>query len=148
VRGEAFHASDLACLMLRDDPLAARDVIVPQDLDGRDFIAQSRRHSVRAAQDLVLTASNVQPRSTIEVATVILASELVREGMGVALINPFPTGLHLDASLCLRPFEPRVPLQTFFMTPAAKRPSAATLAFMKLVRDAADAIPKGGYDGR
>jgi DNA-binding transcriptional LysR family regulator len=146
VRAEAFRSSDLVCLMSRDDPLAGKEVVGPADLDGRDFITQSRRHSVRAAQDAVFVAANAHPRSTIEVATVVLASELVREGMGIALINPFPTAMRLHPSLCMRPFEPRIPMRTFFMTPAAKRPSAATLAFMALVRAAADAIPEGKND--
>jgi DNA-binding transcriptional LysR family regulator len=146
VRAEAFRTSDLVCLMLKADPLAEKTVITPRDLDGRDFVSQTRRHSVRAAQDLVLSAANVHPRTTLEVATVVLASELVREGMGVALINPFPTALRLHPSLCMRPFEPRISLKTWFMTPAAKRPSAATLAFMALVRAAADAIVDGHSD--
>jgi DNA-binding transcriptional LysR family regulator len=146
VRSEPFRTSNLVCLMLRNDPLAARTVITPQDLDGRDFIAQSRRHSVRAAQDAVLAAANVHPRMTIEVATVVLAHELVREGLGVALINPFPTLLRLHPSLCMRPFTPRIPMQTFLITPAAKRPSAATLAFMALIRTAADAVAESRND--
>jgi len=146
VRTEAFRSSDLVCLMLRSDPLATKAVITPQDLDGRDFVSQSRRHSVRAAQDGVLAAANVHPRTRIEVATVVLAAELVREGLGVALVNPFPTALRLHPSLCMRPFAPRIPLRTVFMTPTSKRPSAATLAFMALVRAAADAIPEGRND--
>src|SRR5699024_6042580 len=122
--------SALVCLMQRDHPLAAHDIITPQDLHDVEFITQTRRHSVRAAKDGVLTTAAAQPRARIETATVVLAAELVQENLGIALINPFPTALRLHPSLCMRPFHPRITLQTCFLTPIANRPSAATLAFM------------------
>jgi DNA-binding transcriptional LysR family regulator len=143
VRSEPFCSSDIVCLMRRDDPLATRDVIVPQDLDGVPFISQTRRHSVRTAQDAALSAAGARPRAVMEVATVVLAAQMVREGLGVALVNSFPTALRLDPALCTRPFEPRISMQTCFMTPASVRPSAATLAFMALVRRAVDASTEG-----
>lgn len=146
VRVEAFRDSDVVCLMPRTDPLAAKAVITPADLDGRDFVSQTRRHSARAAKDGVLMAANVRPRTQTEVATVVLAAELVREGLGVALINPFPTALRLHPSLCIRPFMPRITLRTAFLTPAGTRPSAATLAFMALVREAATVVIEGTSD--
>ncbi len=134
VRVEPFRESRVVCLMRAEDPLAARAVIVPADLDGRAFIAQTRRHSARVAKDRALAAAGVRPRVTIETATVVSAAELVREGLGVALINPFPTALRLDASLVTRPFEPAITLTTSFLSPAGSRPSPATLAFMAMVR--------------
>ena len=146
VRVEAFRDSDVVCLMRCSDPLAAKAVVTPADLDGREFVSQTRRHSARAAKDGVLTAAHVRPRTQTEVATVVLAAELVREGLGVALINPFPTVLRLHPSLCIRPFTPRITLRTAFLTPIGTRPSAAALAFMALVRAAADVTIEGTSD--
>ncbi|PZX13237.1 LysR family transcriptional regulator [Celeribacter halophilus] len=145
VWAEAFRTSDLVCVMRRDNPLAERDVITPRDLDGQPFVAQTRRHTVRAAQDGVLAAANAHPDAIFEVGTVVLATQLVLQGAGVALINPFPTILRLDPALCARPFRPRVAMRTWFMTPASSRPSAAVLAFMKLVRETV-ASQKGYFE--
>ena len=144
IRQEPFHDSALVCLMPRDHPLAARATITPADLHGVDFITQTRRHSVRAAKDGMLMAASAQPHDRIETATVVLAAELVREGLGVALINPFPTALRLDPSLCLRPFRPKITLRTCFLTPTGARPSAAALAFMDIARAHASQI---SFDG-
>lgn len=138
VKVEPFRESHVVCLMRREDPLAAKTVIRPADLDGRDYVAQTRRHSARVAKDRALAAAGVQPRITIETATVVSAAELVREGLGVSLINPFPTALRLDPSLVIRPFEPTITLQTCFLSPAGTRHSSATLAFMAMVRARAD----------
>ena len=147
IRLEPFHDSAVVCLMQHSHPLAALAVITPADLHGVDFITQTRRHSVRAAEDGVLIAAAVQPRARIETATVVLAAELVREGLGVALINPFPTALRLHPSLCMRPFVPKITLRTCFLTPTGSRPSAAALAFMDIARAHASQISfDGGSD--
>ena len=143
VRVEPFRASDVVCLMRREDDLALKSVITPADLDGRAYVAQTRRHSARVAKDSALAAAGVQPRLTIETATVVSAAELVREGLGVALINPFPTALRLDASLVTRPFEPTITLQTSFLSPAGTRHSSATLTFMAMVRARANQTRTG-----
>ncbi|MGP9789110.1 LysR family transcriptional regulator [Roseinatronobacter sp. NSM] len=145
VRVEPFRESHVVCLMKRDHPLASKTVIRPEDLDGRDYVAQTRRHSARVAKDRALAAAGVQPRITIETATVVSAAELVREGLGVALINPFPTALRLDASLTTRPFEPTITLQTSFLSPADIRHSSATLAFMAMVRARANQTQTGEF---
>lgn len=143
VKVEPFLDSQVVCLMPRDHPLAEKAVIEPADLDGRAFVAQTRRHSARVAKDGVLMAANVRPHITIETATVVSTAELVREGMGIALINPFPTALHLHPSLTTRPFVPTITLRTAFLSPIGQRPSAATLAFKALVRARAEASQAG-----
>lgn len=134
IRLEPFHESAIVCLMRRDHPLAAREIIGPDDLDDVDFVTLTRRHSVRAANDDALAGAAAQPRARIEAATAVLASELVVEGLGVALINPFPTALRLNPMLCMRAFRPRITLRTCFMSPAGTRLSAAALAFMDIAR--------------
>lgn len=148
VRMEPFHESHVVCLMRQDDPLASRKVIVPADLHGRDFVAQTRRHSARVAKDGVLRAAGVTPRITIETATVVSTAELVREGLGIALINPFPTALRLPPTLVTRPFTPTITLRTSFLSPAGARPSAATLAFMAFARARAQASLAGVPDAQ
>ncbi|MFA7432157.1 MAG: LysR family transcriptional regulator [Gemmobacter sp.] len=143
VRVEPFHETRIVCLMRRDHPLAGRETITPADLDGQDFVAQTRRHSARAASDRALDEGGARPRITIETATVVSAAELVAEGLGLALINPFPVALRLDPVLVTRPFVPTITLRTSFLTPAGVRPSATVLAFMALVRARAEASLTG-----
>lgn len=144
VRMEPFHQSQVVCVMRRDDPLAACEQVTPADLDGRDFIAQTRRHSARTAKDKVLAAANARPRITIETATLISTVELVREGLGVALINPFPVTLHLHGALVTRPFLPAITLRTSFLWPDGAHLSAAARAFMAITRARVEAMLSGG----
>lgn len=137
VRVTPFRETDIVALMRRDDPLSALSVITPHDIAARSLIAQTRRHSVRAAIEEVMAQAGVSAEIRVEVATVIMASRLVAEGLGIALINPFPAALEFDDSLCLRPFSPRITMKTSFLTPIGAPLSHETMTFMSLVRSAA-----------
>jgi DNA-binding transcriptional LysR family regulator len=125
------------------------DVLVPYVAEGRVDTAVSdiepnhagvRVEPFRASRAVCATAG-VQPRLTIETATVVSAAELVREGKGIALINPCPTVLRLDPSLITRRFEPAITLQASFLMPVGARLSPPARAFMAKVRLRAKASP-------
>lgn len=139
VRAEPFRTTEAVCLMRREHPLAAREWVGPGDLDGAEFIALTRRHSARVAIDAVFAAAGVRCQIVIETATSVSASEYVREGLGLTLVNPFPVAWRLDPALAVRPFRPGIALRSSFLLPSGVRPGAAALAFMALVRARAEA---------
>ncbi len=129
-----FRASHAVCVMAEGHPLAERDVIGPADLDGRRFIALTRRHSVRSSIDRILVEAGVAPRIVIETATSVSACELVRAGLGVSLLNPFPVVLSSPPGLAVRPFAPEIAYRTCFVVPAQPAPPPAARAFIRHVR--------------
>ncbi len=132
---EPFRRTYAHVAMRRDNPLTARAEIGPGDLDGAALIALTRRFPSRGALELLLTEAGAAPVIAFEVATSALAFALVREGLGVALINPFPVAsFRPDEDVTLRPFAPRVSFETVFVRPASAPPGAAARAFMALVR--------------
>ncbi len=140
VHVEPFRSSDAVCLVPEDHPLAARAEIVPADLDGAPFIALTRRHSARIAIDRVLAEAGVQPRIVIETSTSVSASEFVREGLGLTLLNPFPVAARLTG-VAVRPFRPAVRFSAAFLLASGQPPTPATLAFMAHVRSQPDDTP-------
>jgi len=69
-----------------------------------------------------------------ETATAVSASEFVREGIGVALLNPFPMAEQLGRSVVVRPFQPSIAYRTSFLMPARAANSASAAAFIAHVR--------------
>jgi DNA-binding transcriptional LysR family regulator len=120
--------------MRADSPLAARSEIRPADLDGAPLIALTRRFPSRGALEQILLEAGVRPQIRVEVATSALAYELVRTGLGVALINPFPVASFAEPEIALRPFTPRISYETVFVRPSAQPPAPATRAFMDHLR--------------
>jgi DNA-binding transcriptional LysR family regulator len=132
---DPFRRSFAHVVARADNPLAARSEIGPSDLDGAPLIALTRRFPSRGALERILTEAGSSPVIAVEVATSALAFALVREGLGVALINPFPVAsFREDDAVVLRPFAPRVSYETVFVRPAATPPSPQARAFMALVR--------------
>jgi DNA-binding transcriptional LysR family regulator len=134
VRSELLLATEAVCLLPAGHPLCERDCIEPENLAGQTFIALTRRHSGRFAIDQAFERAGVTPCTVIETATSVSAGEFVREGLGVALVNPFPIAAQLGSSVAVRPFSPRIPYRTSFLMPARVPVSAAAAAFIAHTR--------------
>ncbi len=115
-------------------PLAERDVIYPEDFHQQNFIALTRRFSVRNVYDRIFTAHNVERKIVVETATSYTLCEFVRKGLGIALVNPFPITLQPQAGLVIRPFHPKVPYTTSFFTPTG-RTSTLAKRFVEYARE-------------
>jgi DNA-binding transcriptional LysR family regulator len=138
VRAELLLATEAVCVLPARHPLAARACIGPEDLAGETFIALTRRHSGRFAIDQVLERAGAAPRIVIETATAVSAGEFVREGLGIALLNPFPIAGQLGPLVAMRPFAPRIAYRTSFLMPARIPISAAVAAFIAHTRTSID----------
>lgn len=138
VHSDLLLSTHAVCILPDMHPLLERDVICPEDLQGEAFVALSRRHSSRAAIDRVFERAGVNPRIVIEAATNVSAMEFVREGLGVALVNPFPIVQQIGRGVAARPFMPEIAYSANFLLPKSRSPSAATLDFIESVRGSID----------
>jgi DNA-binding transcriptional LysR family regulator len=131
---EPFRRSNAHVILPADHMLASRPVLSAIDLDDQPFIALSRRFSVRSALDRVFLDSGIAPRIVVEAATSAIAYELVRAGVGMTLINPFPLAFRGDTDVVIRPFAHTVPFETSFVLSTAAPPTQAARLFMDFVR--------------
>jgi DNA-binding transcriptional LysR family regulator len=115
-------------------PLAQKTELGPLDLHQQPFIALTRRFSVRTTLDHIFRNAGSEPREVIEAATSSIAYELVRAGVGLTLLNPFPLAFRLDQDVVFRPFTPQVLFETSFVLSTAAPASTAARRFMDFVR--------------
>jgi DNA-binding transcriptional LysR family regulator len=134
VRQDPFRTSDAMVMMAPNHPLCAKAEITPRDLDNVAFVAITKRHSVRTTLDRILNEAGVVPRVVMETATVVSAHGIVRAGLGVAVLNPFPIALSGTGGVVYRPFVPRMTFRTQFLTPSTVPVSALARRFQKHVR--------------
>jgi DNA-binding transcriptional LysR family regulator len=118
-----------------DHGLASRNEVTPQDISGLPFIALTRRFPMRGAIDRVFIDAGAKLNVVAEVATTSLAYEMVKAGAGVTLINPFPLTLQADPAIVMRPFTPRIGLESVFVLSTAAPPSATVRRFMAYLRE-------------
>jgi DNA-binding transcriptional LysR family regulator len=116
-------SSSMACFMPMDHRLADRAMIDPADLAGEHIIALSRRHFARQQLDQMLAVAGVDQPVRIETSTTLSALAFVRQGLGIALMNPFPVALGLDPSLRAVPLDRDIQYATsFVLSPTANCP--------------------------
>lgn len=104
-------------VMRLDHPLTALDRIAPEDLEDQPFVALTRRFHRRYVYDRIFAEHGVRRRQVAETATSIAVCEMVRAGLGLGIVNPFPVCLRDLDALAFRPFEPAVEYLSSFIAP-------------------------------
>jgi DNA-binding transcriptional LysR family regulator len=134
VRIEPFRQSIAHVLMPADHPLTAKDSISAADLESTPIIALTRRFSTRARIDRAFADQGVDPQIVFESASLMFMAGLVREGMGLAIVNPFPLAYVTGSKLTFRPFEPMIEFEAAFVFPATGGNLPVARRFVDFVR--------------
>ncbi|WP_289043503.1 LysR family transcriptional regulator [uncultured Aliiroseovarius sp.] len=129
-----YRTSSAVCVMPPDHPLAQLDVIRPQDLHDAALIALTHRHARRAQLEKVLHANRCTPRIVAEVSTSVAAVDLVNEGLGLTIVNPFPIVQYRAKDVAFRPFTSEIRYRSYFVTPDDSPTAGIARAFMRHLR--------------
>lgn len=137
-----WRRSQVVCAMPQDHPLSQKSIVTPQDLDGVALIEFLRRLGTRAITEQLFARNGVRPHQVAETATNMAALELVREGLGVTLINPFPLLSSGLEGIVVRPFDAAIYYNTSFVLPSGRPPSELARQFMRFIKLT---TPQGKY---
>ena len=129
-----WRRSKIVCAMPQDHPLAQKSIVTPQDLDGVALIEFLRRLGTRAITEQLFARNGVHPHQVAETATNMAALELVREGLGVTLINPFPLLLSGLEGIAVRPFDAEIYYNTSFVLPSGRPSSELARQVMRFIK--------------
>ncbi len=130
-----WRRSHVVCAMPSGHPLEDKEIVTPSDLEDVELIEFLRRLGTRAITEQVFARAGVRPRTVAETATNMAALELVREGLGVTLLNPFPVLSVGMADVSVRPFDAPITYNTSFVLPSGRQPSEFARQFMEYVKD-------------
>jgi DNA-binding transcriptional LysR family regulator len=127
VRFEIFRTAVPHVLLPKGHRLRTYATLSPKHLAGENVIALSRRFPLRTKVDAALAAERVSMNVVAETTTSQFLAEMVRNGAGIGVVNPFPLELGAVKALLFRPFEIGVRLDTAIavssrtpLTPAAR----------------------------
>jgi DNA-binding transcriptional LysR family regulator len=133
VAAQVFRLARAHCVMPEGHRLAAFDEITVRELDGEPLVALARRFSSRTQVDSAFADAGLSPRIVAEASTSAFAVELVRQGVGVALINPYPLSPAGMGGLTARPFSPMISYRTALLFPAIGGASSLARRFADLL---------------
>ncbi len=108
VEHRPFYALAAVLVLPPGHDLAARDVVGPADLDGRDFVALAPEDRARRRLEASLAAAGARPHVVVETPSSSVVCALVLAGVGIGIANPAATAGFVERGLLLRPFRPTV----------------------------------------
>lgn len=135
VRSELLSSVNIVAVMRTGDPLAALDVIQPADLDGRPLISYGSHAEPGARLDDAFATAGRTRDLTIQIVSSVGAAPLVREGIGIALVDGL-VAWHGFEGLVARPFMPQISMQVAVSLNDARPGSRFLQPFLAVLRAA------------
>ncbi|OCQ51644.1 Hca operon transcriptional activator [Photorhabdus australis subsp. thailandensis] len=116
------------CILPVAHPLSHKSLLTPEDFREQNFISLSITDSYRQLIDGIFTEHHVNRRMIMETHSAASVCAMVREGIGVSIVNPLTVLDYLDSQgkseICARPFSINIPFTTSLIKPI-HRPSSA-----------------------
>lgn len=129
-----FRDSSAVCVMRPEHSLSKRTALIPSDLHEQDLVALTYRHGRRGQLDRLMHQARAEPRIVAEVSTSFAAAEMAREGLGLAVINPFPVYLYRPPDLTFVRFESPIRYRGHFVVSDQRPVPRIARAFMRHLR--------------
>lgn len=115
-------------------PLSSYNVITPKQIACYPFVALNPEDTVSMRLDAICRSQGVQLNTVIESAYTISLCEMVRSGIGIAIVNPITAFDYLHAGLVFRPFSERVDFAALTVWPAGQTHSCFIRALLPAMR--------------
>ncbi|MCP3970683.1 MAG: LysR family transcriptional regulator [Rhodobacteraceae bacterium] len=118
------------CAVPAGSPAAAHEVLSPERLDGFPFIVMGIDHMVSRRTREAFHGSGSDWRIRCHTDLFRNALNMVRQGVGAALIDPFTLASDNGEGYVVRPFRPRILLDIIIVTARARPVSAIGQQFL------------------
>ncbi len=126
-------SGECVCIVPKDSKLAAKVVIMPQDLVGFPFISYESEDATQQELDEVFRRAGVIRNDILQVSFANVATMLVNKGLGAAIVDPF-TGLQAqqkEDNIVIIPFVPTINYEFYILYPALRPISTYTKEFVE-----------------
>lgn len=132
--------ADEVCVLPDGHPLLARRVLKPKDFAGQPFVSFAPADPYREQVDALFEREGVQRRLAIETASAASVCALVRQGLGVAIVNPLTAMELAGHGLQVRPLSFPIPFAVTLVLPQLRPASPLRDAFVKALQQAAGGL--------
>jgi DNA-binding transcriptional LysR family regulator len=121
------------CILPKDSPLIALDVIKPDDLDGHPMISCEKDHTQRQV-DQAFHQAKIKRNEVAEVSLAIAIANLVAQGVGASIVDPFSAKYFAgdSADIVIKEFQPSIPFRFFILLPSLRAQSEIVDQFIEL----------------
>jgi len=138
--GELLFSANMVCVLPEHHPLQAKAELELSDFHEVDFINLASLDTYRQRLDQHFRAAGVNRRTVIETTSAASVCAMVRQGLGVAIINPLSGLEAAQGGLPIRRLRVSVPYQVMLIRPDHRPASAAVEPFCEALRVQAKAM--------
>lgn len=132
--GELLMSTEVICALPEGHRLTAKRTIVPKDLEGENFISNTRELTTRLQADAVFASFGVERRMQLETQINAGVCAFVQAGLGVALVDPFSALDYVGRGVVFRRFEPALINEFQALYGTGRTPSALLRTFVEHLR--------------
>jgi DNA-binding transcriptional LysR family regulator len=136
IRMESFRFP-CVCAIPGSDPLALKDRLTPEDLDGKPLALLFQEHTTLMQTRAAFSAARAKLNQRFELRTFLPALQLVSERLCYSICDSLSASSYNHGwgkDLAFRPFEPLIFLDMAIMTPANRPLSMLALSFSNALR--------------
>lgn len=112
--------ADEVCVLPPGHPLAARAVLHPADFSGLPYVSLAATDPYRQQVDAVFATAGVVRQLRVETASAVSVCALVRQGLGLSIVNPLTARELVASGLVVRPFAVSIPFHVALVQPALR----------------------------
>lgn len=139
---EIFSDSPYIAALPKGHELEDKASLGPKDLLKCDLIYWTPFVAARHLLDQALITAGVRVEALAETSLSVAAYEMVKQGLGIAIIDPFTAILQRDPRIRLIPFRPAIPFNVALLRPQFRSPTPAVEEMLSLARAERDAVLK------
>jgi DNA-binding transcriptional LysR family regulator len=137
-QGKLLFCSDMVCVLPDGDPLLAKPLLTLEDFQGVNFINLSGLDIYRQTLDEHFRRAGVDRHIVVETTNAASVCAMVRQQLGVAIINPLTAVAEAGNGLAIRPVNVSIPYRVMLIRPDYRPSSLFVDAFCNaLIEEAA-----------
>lgn len=124
--------------------LCRKTTLTPQDFEGERFISLAAGDPYRAAIDQMFAQAGITRNTCLETASAVAVCAMVRQGLGLAIVNPL-TALELSGpDLIVRPLSVEIAFRVSLLLPEVAAPHPLREALIAcLIQTTQSMLPSG-----
>lgn len=129
------------CVLPAGHPLLAKSRLTPQDFRAENFISLSTTDSYRQLLDTLFHEQGIERRMVLETHSAASVCAMVKEGVGLSIVNPLTALDYAHNGVHIRPFSVEVPFTVSLIRPLHRPASALVTTFVQHLQQQAATLP-------
>ncbi|POD69965.1 LysR family transcriptional regulator [Pseudomonas syringae group genomosp. 3] len=131
---------DEVCVLPVGHPLLAKQVLAPEDFASKPFISLSSLDSYRQQIDEIFRLAQVERQMVLDTHSAASVCAMVRERIGLAIVNPLTALDFVGQGLEIRPFTASIPFTVSLVKPLHRPASRLVGLFEDALREQASIV--------